>query len=100
MTSIIFARGDLIEVCAIKMLKTIMQKHDILHEFPELASKVHDLKISNNHFRKIFDEYHELDHEIHSIESGAVAVADEHLNELRRHRVHLKDSIFRMLQSA
>ncbi len=77
-----------------------MEKHDILHEFPDLKEKVHELKISNQHFRKIFDEYHALDHEIHGIETGAAVVADNYLTELRRHRVHLKDSIFRMLQAS
>lgn len=77
-----------------------MQKHDILHEFPELAEKVHELKMTNHHFRKIFDEYHEIDHEIHSIESGAQVAIDEHLNELRMKRVHLKDEIFKILHSA
>lgn len=74
-----------------------MEKHDILHEFPEMKDKVHELKVSDAHFRKIFDEYHELDHEIHSIESGAHATDDAHMNELRLKRVHLKDEIYAML---
>lgn len=76
-----------------------MEKHDILHEFPELKEKVHALKMSNHHFHRIFNEYHEIDHQIHAIETGATVAIDEHLNELRRHRVHLKDSIFRMLNT-
>ena len=76
-----------------------MDKHDILHEFPEMKDKVHALKISNHHFRKMFDDYHEIDHEIHSIETGAVVSGDAHLNELRHKRVHLKDSIFEMLKA-
>jgi uncharacterized protein len=76
-----------------------MQKHDILHDFPELKEKVHELKTTNHHFRKIFDEYHEVDHQVHSIETGASVTTDEHLNELRKHRVHLKDEIFGILHS-
>ena len=74
-----------------------MEKHDILHEFPQYAEKVHELKMNDHHFRKLFDEYHQVDHEIHSIETGAVVASDEHLNELRHKRVHLKDSIFQIL---
>ena len=74
-----------------------MQKHDLLHEFPEYKEKIHDLKVSNTHFRKLFDEYHEVDHQIHSYESGATATTDEHLHELRAKRVHLKDSLYSML---
>ena len=76
-----------------------MDKHDILHEFPELKEKVHEMKISNTHFRKIFDEYHEIDPAVRTIETGAEVASDEHLNELRHKRVHLKDSIFGMLKS-
>lgn len=72
-------------------------KHDIVHEFPELKDKIHELKVSDQHFRKLFDEYHEVDHEVHRIETGAEVASDEHLTELRKHRVHLKDSIYQML---
>ena len=71
-----------------------MQKHDLLHEFPEKKDKIHELKTTNTHFRKIFDEYHEVDHEIHKYESGATATTDQHLNELRERRVHLKDHVY------
>jgi hypothetical protein len=76
-----------------------MQKHDLLHEFPEMKDKIHDLKVSNNHFRKLFDEYHEVDHQIHSYESGAHATTDAHLTELRAKRLHLKDELYAMLKN-
>lgn len=74
-----------------------MEKHDLRHEFPELEDKIHELKTTNNHFRKLFDEYHDINNEIHSIETGAEAVADEVLNKLRMQRVHLKDELYAML---
>jgi uncharacterized protein len=77
-----------------------MDKHDILHEFPEFKEKIHELKVSDHHFRKLFDEYHELDHQVRRIETGVEATSDEHLTELRKHRVHLKDSIYAMLTKA
>lgn len=76
-----------------------MEKHDLLHEFPEMKDKIHDLKVSNNHFRKLFDEYHEVDHHIHSHESGAHATTDEHLTVLRAKRLHLKDALYAMLKN-
>jgi len=74
-----------------------MQKHDLLHEFPEHKEKIHDLKISDSHFRKLFDEYHNVDHEIHKYESGAEQTTDDHLTELRLERVHLKDELYKYL---
>lgn len=79
--------------------QTTMEKHDLLHEFPELKEKIHELKISDNHFRKLFDSYHELDHSIHSIETGATPTTDEHLNDLRTQRVHLKDELYNYLKN-
>ncbi|MFN8394847.1 MAG: DUF465 domain-containing protein [Bacteroidia bacterium] len=76
-----------------------MEKHDILHEFPEHKERIHELKMNDHHFRKLFDEYHNLDHEIHSIESGATVAIDEYLHELRVKRVHLKDQIYAMLNA-
>jgi uncharacterized protein YdcH (DUF465 family) len=71
-----------------------MEKHDLLHEFPEHKELIHDLKVSNNHFRRLFDEYHEVDHEIHRIEAGAENTDDSTLKELRKKRLLLKDELF------
>lgn len=76
-----------------------MEKHDLLHEFPEMKEKIHELKISNSAFRKLFDDYHDIDHQIHSYETGATSTTDEHLNELRLKRVQLKDALYNYLKN-
>jgi uncharacterized protein len=76
-----------------------MQKHhDLLHEFPEHKEKIHTLKTNDAHFRKLFDEYHELDHHIHAAETDSKPTNDEHLNEMRIKRVQLKDELYKMLK--
>ena len=70
-----------------------MEKHDLLHEFPEHKERIHELKISDDSFRKLFDEYDSVNHDIHRIESGAESTVDQVLNDLRIKRVHLKDQI-------
>jgi uncharacterized protein YdcH (DUF465 family) len=76
-----------------------MEKHhDLIHEFPEYKEKIHDLKVNNTHFKGLFDEYHELDHEIHRIETDTQPASDEVLNDLRKKRVHLKDSLYNLLK--
>jgi uncharacterized protein YdcH (DUF465 family) len=74
-----------------------MEKHDLHHEFPELEKEIHELKVSNAHFRKLFDEYHEVNNAIHRIETGAEVAADQVLNEYRMKRVHLKDELYALL---
>ena len=74
-----------------------MEKHDLHHEFPELSEKIHALKISDNHFKKLFTEYHDINNEVHSIETGAVVTTDETLDLLRTKRVYLKDQLYKFL---
>lgn len=76
-----------------------MRKHDLKNEFPEFKEKIHELKTNNHHFRKLFDEYDQVDHDIHRIESGAEATKDEVLNDLRKKRVRLKDEIYLLLKN-
>ena len=74
-----------------------MEKHDLLHEFPEHREKILTLHKQSNLFKKLFDEYQEKDNHIHRIEEGIEATTDDHLNELRMKRVHLKDDLYKML---
>ena len=74
-----------------------MEKHDLRHDFPQFEQKIHDLKVSDNHFKKLFDDYHEVNNEIHRIEVDAEPVSDQVLNELRAKRVYLKDGIYEIL---
>jgi hypothetical protein len=74
-----------------------MEKHDLHHEFPQFEQKIHDLKISDNHFKRLFDEYHELNKEIYRIETGVENTSDDFLTKLRFKRVDLKDELYNIL---
>ena len=56
------------------------------------------LKTSNSHFAKLFDEYHDLDHEVHRIETGVENTSDEYLEEQKKKRLHLKDQLYTMIR--
>ena len=75
------------------------EKHDILHEFPEYKEKAHELKMSDQHFRKQYEEYHELDHEIHRIEMGSEVAGDDYLHAQKVKRAQLKDYIFQICRT-
>ena len=75
-----------------------MDKHDLLHEFPEYKDKIQRMKTSNVHFRELFDEYDKVDHRIYRIKMDIEVVTDEALKELKAHLLHLKDEIYSMLQ--
>ena len=75
-----------------------MERHDLHHEFPQYENQIHELKMGDSHFRKIFDEYHFIDKQIHGVESTQIFTDDE-LNEMRTRRVHLKDELLKMIES-
>lgn len=60
------------------------EKHDLIHELPEHKERIHQLKISDEHFSKLFDEYHELDHQILRMEEGIETPSDDVLEELKK----------------
>lgn len=76
-----------------------IEKHDLIHELPEYKDRIHELKISNTHFAKIFAEYHDIDHEIHRIEEGIETPSDDYVEELKKKRLHMKDELFAMIKS-
>ncbi|MEY4643165.1 MAG: hypothetical protein RLZZ227_3159 [Pseudomonadota bacterium] len=74
-------------------------KHDLIHEFPEFKDRIHSLKLADAHFARLFTEYHAIDHEVHRIETDAQRSSDEHLEECKKKRLHLKDQLFAMLNA-
>jgi uncharacterized protein len=73
--------------------------HELAEEFPNHTGKLHDLKLSNAHFAKLADQYHEINREIHRIESGVEPASDERSTNLRKQRLHLKDQIAALLSN-
>jgi uncharacterized protein YdcH (DUF465 family) len=72
--------------------------HPLTLEFPELREAIHHLKTSNNHFRRLFDEYHEVDRQVVRIEEGIEPASDARTEEVKHRRLRLKDELYAMLQ--
>jgi len=75
-----------------------IEKHDLHHEFPEFTDEIRTLKMNDAHFARLFDKYHELDHEINRIEQGIENTSDDYLEQLKVKRLALKDELYVMLQ--
>jgi len=73
------------------------EKHDLIRELPEHRDKIHHLKMHNKHFAKLFDEYHEVDHEVHRIETGVETTSDLYLDGRKKQRLMLKDELFQII---
>ena len=78
----------------------LTEKHDLVHELPEHRDTIHELKMNNNHFARLFEEYHDVDHEVHRIETGVENTSDEYLESRKKRRLYLKDELFRMIKQA
>ncbi len=74
--------------------------HELTEEFPSQIEALHALKLTDAHFRKLSDDYHELNREIHRIESEVEPASDETLEEKKKQRLLLKDQIAVMLNKA
>lgn len=74
-----------------------VEHHDLVHEFPEHRDQIHALKINNAHFRKLFDEYHELTKEVENMENEVLTVTNTVEETAKIHRVHLKDQLYAMI---
>ena len=74
-----------------------MERHNLIHEFPKYEDKIHELKVNDQHFRELFDEYHELEHEIHRINTDVEVVTDEHAHELKAKLLFIKDEFYSII---
>ena len=74
------------------------EPHDLVHEFPEHRELIHELKQSDNHFRALFDEYHDVNKEVHRIEQGVENTSDQYAEDCKKKRLALKDQLFEILK--
>lgn len=74
--------------------------HELHDEFPEDAARITSLKTSNAHFAKLADAYHQLNREVHRMETDIEAVADDVLEDAKKRRLGLKDEIASFLAKA
>ncbi len=74
-----------------------VEHHDLHHEFPQFAQTIHTLKTGNQHFARLFDEYHQVTSSVEKLAGQNIPVTDETFEELKKKRVKLKDELYAML---
>ena len=72
--------------------------HELAEEFPEKVDAIHALKTENAHFRKLFDEYHTVNAQIHRVETNVEPISRFAEENLRKTRLRLKDEIAAILR--
>jgi uncharacterized protein YdcH (DUF465 family) len=68
--------------------------HPFVSEFPEHRETIRHLRLSDNKFRAMFEEYHRLDDEVCRIEEELEYATDQEIDELKFKRAKLKDALY------
>jgi uncharacterized protein len=74
--------------------------HPLVREFPDHRQAIQWLKVSDEKFRKMFDEYHQADDAICRIEEEVDFATDQQIEELKMRRTWLKDRLYDQLRRA
>ncbi len=74
------------------------EHHHLATDLPKYKDKIHQLKLDDKHFSKLYSEYVEVDKAIYRIEEGIETTSDEYIEELKKQRVFLKDELYDMLK--
>jgi uncharacterized protein YdcH (DUF465 family) len=70
------------------------------YEFPELRERIHALKLDDHHFKRLFDEYHELTRDNEKMEDEVTPVTTRTEQVSKKRLLHLKDELYRMFTAA
>ncbi len=75
----------------------LVESHDLLHEFPEHAGKIAQLREESDAFHHLMDEHNWLDSHIRSLEEQGTPVSDFHIEEMKKRRLLLKDRLYALI---
>ena len=66
----------------------------MLHEY---KNEIHELKMNNAHFAKIFEKHNDLDQQVEDAEAGRTLLSDAELEVLKKEKLLLKDEAYKMI---
>ena len=74
--------------------------HPFVSEFPEHRETIRHLRLSDNRFRQMFEEYHQVDDAICHFEEEIEFATDQEMDELKFKRAKLKDALYTAVSRA
>jgi uncharacterized protein YdcH (DUF465 family) len=63
----------------------------------EYKNEIHELKMNNAHFARVFEKHNELDQKIEDAEENRVILTDLELETLKKEKLLLKDEAYKMI---
>jgi len=74
--------------------------HDLASEFPDDGAVIHALKLSDAHFGALAERHHEINREIHRIETSTEPASDARLEVLKKQRLAMLDEVAQAIAKA
>lgn len=68
--------------------------------FPEFRDLISRLKTNDEHFARLFHRHNELDQQIKNMEAGIVPSNGTQIEQLKKEKLKLKDSLYLLLRQA
>lgn len=68
--------------------------------FPEYRDLISRLKTEDDHFTRLFDRHNNLDQQIKNMETGIVPADAVTIENLKKEKLQLKDSLYQILRKA
>jgi uncharacterized protein len=76
------------------------EHHDLSAELPEYKNQIHQLKLADAHFRKLYSEYETVCKELGRMETGIETPEDAVMEQRKKLRLNLKDQLLAMLKKS
>ena len=74
-----------------------VEHHDLHTEFPEMVDAIAVLKTANPLFARLYSTYHRLTGKVEDLEEHDLPVGDFTIEELKKHRVKMKDDLYHLM---
>ena len=68
--------------------------------FPEYRDLISQLKTSDHHFSRLFEQHNALDQKVKNIEARIEAGAPADIDSLKKEKLQLKDQLYVILKKA
>lgn len=67
--------------------------------FPEFRDRITQLKTTDNHFMRLFDQHNALDQKVKNMEASITPATHEVIEILKKEKLLLKDQLYAILKN-
>lgn len=76
-----------------------MQRHPLTDLFPNKENVIHELKMSDAHFARLYEQFDEVEKELHRIDEQIETPSDEYIENVKKKRLQLEDELGEMIRN-